>query len=554
MSLSQGLFSFGQFITGLALLVVLFTITDIRFKFRIAVARTHLRALTYFTIAFIGFATLVTDLWNYEQWPPLPIPHYWGPIWQAILGGLFLFLFLVWMYHGFIRPPIFTQGRAVRFGQQLYAVLVKGNAAEIAIIADELSFSAHNIIGLWRPVEAETKHQSEQHQSRRDRKRSQAAGYAHNLLLMIASPIMCKQIVESCPRTALLFAKEATEQKRYEAPLGEFLRNISEIAIGDENSSLYHEGKVFAHDYIGQVKPWSRAIYGDFLLIEALATSGFSPLDIDYRTVRRWTAKQWRAYSVAVLTTMADYLTKTNGMRHSFALARAFGKFETCISAIPMLNGVSGVFGNSDEYSRLEVAVDFIKSAVDLLDNGKVPPPRSWRASPRRENAHLDWTIFDEIADLMYKVLSASSAIRAPLDTAHFIHYNAIWGHFFGNMATSKSWKIVQGKFQRILQGEVKRVDKFPDYMNTAILGVLLNVMWHEIVNNPLGFGRPYRGLARAVSTWMKRNYLRLRERDAGMADYVLLGGIEFDASKNRVGKRYLNNPTGPVGGPWLQL
>ena len=56
-------FNFAIFISALALLVIVYTITDIRYRFRVAIAPIPLAKLTFFLIGFIGFGTLLTDIW-----------------------------------------------------------------------------------------------------------------------------------------------------------------------------------------------------------------------------------------------------------------------------------------------------------------------------------------------------------------------------------------------------------------------------------------------------------------------------------------------------------
>ena len=60
---TAALFPFKDFISALALLVVVYTISDVRYHFRVAVAPLALNAITYGLIAFIGFGTLITDIW-----------------------------------------------------------------------------------------------------------------------------------------------------------------------------------------------------------------------------------------------------------------------------------------------------------------------------------------------------------------------------------------------------------------------------------------------------------------------------------------------------------
>ena len=83
---------------------------------------------------------------------------------------------------------------------------------------------------------------------------------------------------------------------------------------------------------MGYRKDFSHAVYGNYSLVEALATDGRSQLDIPYDIVRSWDAKQWEVYGRAVLVTLKDYLDEGNWGEHSYALYRSLGQMEhSCI-------------------------------------------------------------------------------------------------------------------------------------------------------------------------------------------------------------------------------
>ena len=83
------LFGFPEFLSGLALMGLVWTITDVRYHFRIRVAPLPLHALTFAVMGSVGILTLLTDLWRAEQWL-VPRGDLLTPsTWQALLGALF---------------------------------------------------------------------------------------------------------------------------------------------------------------------------------------------------------------------------------------------------------------------------------------------------------------------------------------------------------------------------------------------------------------------------------------------------------------------------------
>ena len=68
------LFGFSDFITGLALLALVFTQSDPQYRFRVSVAPIPVGTLTLAAILLVGSASIATDLWFALGWYSLP----WG--------------------------------------------------------------------------------------------------------------------------------------------------------------------------------------------------------------------------------------------------------------------------------------------------------------------------------------------------------------------------------------------------------------------------------------------------------------------------------------------
>ena len=98
-------FGFSEYLAALALMVVVWTTSDIRYRFRIATAPLPLHRLTFASIASVGVLTLLTDLWRAGAWL-VPEGNLLTPaIWQALLGAVFLLTFLTWAWFAYMKPP-----------------------------------------------------------------------------------------------------------------------------------------------------------------------------------------------------------------------------------------------------------------------------------------------------------------------------------------------------------------------------------------------------------------------------------------------------------------
>jgi hypothetical protein len=430
-----GIFGFAQFISAFALLVLIYTISDVRYRFRAATAPLPLWIITYWLSAFIGLGTLISDLWFAERYPMPPFLVS-RPLWQVVFGLLFLLQVLTWLWYAFVRPPIFGTRNAIPFLRTLYGYILQGSEHDIPIIAAELARSAWSIIK-HAPLVPYTERQEQE--PRRLSRRAVTAECAHEILLLCANRKFCRHVIAASPRTAIAFFESMTAQKRYRISIGQFASNLSTEALINKDSMLYHEDAGYYAGLIGYVKPFSTALYGNYELAEALASTNNSPLDINYQARSLWDGAQVEAYGRAILITFESYLKGDNWRTHSYALFRAFSDIQGVCDDVYKLDGVQSYFP-SDIYQRLSEVVDFITDAIDLLEKYKanVHTQRRRRGTP----IPLQNDLSDHLAEIMLETIFNASTVQSPAGTCWSIHHNTVWSRFFGRITAkcTNSW------------------------------------------------------------------------------------------------------------------
>lgn len=525
--LESSIFGFAEFISALALLVIVYTLTDIRYRFRVAVAPIPLFPLTYFLIGFIGFGTLLTDVWFSERWL---MPDFLAnqTIWQGMFGAFFLLLVMTWMYYAFINPPIFCKKNHRKFARELYRIIVKGSESELPVIANEFARSAKPLVKLSK--QKPPRWQNDSNKKEKEKKRKPNVGdYAYDILLLIGNRKLCRHIVASSSVTAIKFFEAMATNEKYDLPIGQFARNISTEAIINKDSILYHEDEGYSSGLIGYLKPFSKAIYGNYKLVESLGTNFGSPLDIHHEIVRSWDASQLEAYTRAVMITLKSYLESGNWTHHSSTLYRALENIKNSCHDVYELNDIPDYY-STDIFKRLDTAVDFIEKAINLIGKQQTLPSTKLRV--HNHPMHRDF--YDHIADLMFKIILSVSSITAPPDKCWTIHYNSVWDKFFDLSSQGKAWEIVQFKLRRLLYNEILQLEEFPNYKSSKILGFCLNVMGLKI-----GKRREYYPLHKVVLAWTRNNYLRLKSIQPEVAESCLIGSISFDKQGTRLVKTY---------------
>jgi hypothetical protein len=524
----QPVFGFAQFLTVFALLMVAYTLSDARYRFRLAVAPIPLIKLTFILSGFIGVTTLLTSIWFVEQWP---VPSFFTSqaITQGVLGLLFFALALIWIWLAFIRPPKFGRRNCKKFAQELYWRLLQGVDSELPTIASELGRSAESIVH-WAPEVVRGRARSA------NARIAEPSNFAHDILLLIGMRKFCRHIIASAPGTAMTFFNEMSKQKKYHIPIGQFASNISIEALLNKDSILYHEDEGFYSGYFGYVRPFTRAIYGDFDLIEAL-TRGNSPLDIPFNVRWNFDADQLAAYTRALLTTFEAALEagRFYGGR-SAALYRAFDIVEHSCHDLYKLNEVPENPASDDIRRRLNVVVSFINDAIDLLEKQGVQ-----RTRLRRHDEPYMWRVdfYDDIANLMFEVIKCAASVKTRDSEGWSIQHNAVWTRFFSHHE-NKTRSIVLFKLRRLLYEEVRSIERFPNFANAALLGYCLNVMGLRVGKKRDHTAAGECQLRTAVISWARRNYLWMVKRSPKAANAVLIGTISFDAENKRLVKTYV--------------
>jgi hypothetical protein len=529
--LDSSIFGFSDFLMALALLVIVYTISDKIYKFRIAVTPTHLVGYSISLMAFIGFSTLYTDMWISSGWL-VPASYITLPVWQGILGTLFLLLVMTWIYYASFKPPIFSEKNCRKFYETLYKEILKGSDSDLCVIAYELRRSADSLV-----KHAKQNPPMRQNKGEKEKKKEQVPNvgdYAHDVLLLIGSRKLCRNVVESSPITAISFFEDMSTYKKYNIPIGQFARNISTEAIINKDSILYHEDEGYRSGLIGYMKPFSQAIYGNYRLVEALHSNHGSPLDINYKIVWSWDATQLEAYTRAVTITLKNYLDESEERTLlPSSLICALKNIKKSCQDLYKLNNIISDDHSEDISERLSTVVYFIEDVIRLIDNQKTLPFTKLRRRKKQGNRRI-YDFYDHIAELMFEIILSASSVTAPPEKCWSIHYICVWSMFFGYSNTG-AWKIIHFKLRRLLYDEIRSMDKCLNYQTSRVLGFCLNVMGLIATDKKDKFRSNVYPLHKVVLAWTRKNYLRLQSTLPNVMAEGLIGRLSFDEKEKRL-------------------
>ncbi|MGA8146789.1 MAG: hypothetical protein WB870_04340 [Gallionellaceae bacterium] len=523
-------FGFSEFLAGLALMVLAWTIADTRYRFRVRTAPLPLQGITFAVVAAVGILTLLTDLWRAQEWL-VPQGNILTPAsWQAILGGVYLLTFLAWAWFAFIRPPIYGKMNAERYARTLYLLIVKGSRSELTVIADEFALSVKSLIryatdrGESKNFRGDDDCENEPH-----KELPKVTGYANDILLLIADKRFCRAIVGSSPGTALAVFHEMAETNKYGVQVETFAKNIVNEALANRDSFLFHEAEGYESGLIGYHKPLSQAMFSNYRMVETIGTL----LDPDIWEKRKWDSDQWKAYCRVVLMTFRGYVQE--GLcSHSFVLYRAIGYIKEAVFDLYKINGIANSTWDDDLQARLRVVVEFIKDAVKILDEKGVPDHLQLRVRER----HARENFYDHLASMIFEVIFSASAVRSPADLCWWIQHNYVWGELFNfDRLDCAAGRVVKFKARRLIYDEIARMNRFPNFKGAKILGFCLNVMGLTISDKD--YDHDSRALQMAILSWTKKNYSWLHSYNPRVAEASLVDGMTYEAEQLRLVKTY---------------
>lgn len=331
------IFGFAEFLAALALLAVLYTVTDIRYKFRVAVTPGLLLPTTFVLIAFIGIATLMTELWVAQVWL-VPRTHWLDlAVWQAMLGLMFLGTFLTWTYYAYVRPPVFGYRNAERYAREIIRFALRGNDDELKVIVNEVASSSKQLVKHWASHEKSIEGIS--------KPITRTAALARDVFFVLSDRRMCRVIVKSSPITALAFFDDMAAAPNKEFAFSTFSRNITMEAVAQKDSFLYSETEGYQSGFFGYLKPISQTLYGNYALIASIQNAGgLGAFDVEYEDYHSWDGKQWSAYLRAVLITLKSFLETGNTNNQSSVITSALSHVNTAYMGLEKISGMENPY------------------------------------------------------------------------------------------------------------------------------------------------------------------------------------------------------------------
>ena len=226
------IFGFAEYVSTLALLLVVILASEFRYRFRLSAAWIDLRKFGFVVCVAVGFAILLVDVWYQNGLPTIQLLANPNNI-KAFFGAVFLGLVFVGLKSVALHPVRFTKRNAEAYFAAIQFYILQGNSERLADVAEELNSTIDEIIVA---AAREAKERKDNEIGERD--------YASLILLGIADRRFCSEVVKKSPALAHRCFLVAQREGVGGVPVGQFVRNIGQEFIrntGDvrpESSSM----------------------------------------------------------------------------------------------------------------------------------------------------------------------------------------------------------------------------------------------------------------------------------------------------------------------------
>jgi hypothetical protein len=195
-------------------------------------------------------------------------------------------------------------------------------------------------------------------------------------------------------------------------------------------------------------------------------------LDVDWKARSRWDEEQWTAYCRVVLIAMRGFLDQGHRGQSS-VLYSAMRVIEEATGDLYTLDGTAVGWSGAEPLDRLHAAMRFIQDAIEMLGKREVSVDVKLPIDETRQR----WTIYDDVAELIQKVIHHAAYVKQPTDLCWSVQYVSVWSPVFRNYDSSRAFRIIQHKVCRLVFDDLSDMSRYPNYEGARVLAFCLNVM-----------------------------------------------------------------------------
>jgi hypothetical protein len=520
------IFGFAEFFAAIALLVLAYTLSDEIYKFRIRTARFSVSKIFPLFIIGVSLFIILFDLYFINR---LPIPYFLNHMYYfEIFSSLLTIIFIsYWIFVAFAAPPTYSKENCVRFGQLTFMLVSGGTEAQLNAAAFEIGRSssalvtlAHKRVKEWDfnnggiklsiPVEA---------------------AIALDLFLLIGDRRFCRVVARQLPWVAAEIFHELSRQGLHGIRIFQFARNVSYQLIKNEDSAIHSEDEGYLSGLLGEMKPVTNEIFGNYRLVEDISNSGFSQLDVFGGD--DWVAESWNAYFRVLSLYFNSYVREEAYRGRSQSLMSVGHTLCRACDGAFKLDDADDSYFKSVEMQKITGVIEFVTSSVTTLNRSEIV---KMNFGFKRERHSPD--VYDTLSHIAFSAIEAVSLMKTSDFRGWMVQHNSVWGPIFNQIEDGKAADLFYARLRRLIFNEVMNLKTAPNFQSANVLGLCLNVMGLDQARETT-LDRHIQPLRKTLIPWVQKNFLTLHARLPEIAEACLCGTITYDETNKQLVKTY---------------
>lgn len=518
-------FGFSEFLTALALMLVIWTISDFKYKFRMKISNFLIFPLdkfTFFSIFSIGIGCIFSDYWRSSE---LLLPYfkhgYSNSTWQFLSGIIFLIIIFI-VIHKCVRSTGRVFGKNVDLSE-IKKIIYSNKESDIFSLTEEISDSfdfifkkellkknSNYFLSKWIYVFFENK----------PRKKD----YDFNLISLFEDTMFCDCIAATNPdfirKTIEIFPYIESEYDR--DALMRFYKNVIKSALLNKKSFIFYENP-----------PRSKMVTGN--TVDFFLRNGFY-FNLSY-----------------VFDLERDFLRKLDNDQF-FCL---FFFFSASVRSFSKhVNGISA----PEREKILNIVGVFINVCLEKLKENKSENKKSILNAAFLFSQILyafnsnDKNSIQTLADLLISIFTKIASIKN--DYSSFFDCEQQLLHCFndGSSLMKDSIEANNDVFENIYRSLCKRINQHLIIMTNPLMQLELRYKSADIIRFFIGIdglrltsnysqkSSPYTNMLMAtypiVMKWLKdgkNGYLFLHLTNESIAEYVLPSWVRFTSKESNM-------------------
>ena len=523
------------FLGILAFSVAVFTLTSPKFQIRQATAIIPLRPLFFGTLLV---STIITFTIEACILYGIRVPNFLSPnTINYLITAAIAFLILYWMKICFIKPPRFSRLTAKHFFQQAYIHIANGSKEEILALAREIMREAPRLIHHTPRIK--------RHHFEDDKpvKLSAVQTHAHFLNSLLSDTRFCDAVAKEIPSFPAHMVEVAVELERYDAPIQLMVKRTVIAMLSNPGSALFVENEWLGQGFIGNTKPITRSIFGNWHLLEGYELGLEAPLDLGYPYARGWDTDTWRVYFGMAREYVRGQTSKGRANWDARGIHHILQTAEKAYEQLGDLKKYEDTFSPYNPTWHAMEANEFIKDLVKAFDESN-----GWVGFDRRDNFRYGHDLSSSLAALLFETIFKAAQVNTKEFRMWDVQHNTVWSPIGMNeVKDTKIMKMVRRKLRRMIWKEIVRMDDFPNYKGAAYVRFCLNVLgfYDERVHRNDTLERDSWPLAKVVAGWVKNNYQTIAISHPPVAGAMLPANIEYDRDAQTLVRTHDDTLTG---------